>query len=336
MLSPLEITLSSSIDYCSRLSFSSELSLSCAVAFENETKTSPFYGSGDTCSNVSRELNSLKQTTLGTCRTRFLLSFGPAGKCEMKFSVPAMSLTLSLPRFTIMHGSAANFIVIGELTSAIRGGGLLWSTNISGMNCLRIRLFDGCNNTFTSNEFIVELSATLSNFSRYPLLGQVFSNPNFDGIVQWCSARVSLAVPMLVQVQVSIQSFQKPLPILFNISGAGEPAALSTPSVLPLNLSAAGRSLAPMTFKLQDAAGVPTYQSNVAVRVRVVVKSSIRCGDESPLFSLPRYSQLVFLQLSASFRGFKQFMRRLFCNFRSISFISTGNYSQWNFALRCW
>jgi len=89
---------------------------------------------------------------------------------------------------------------------------------------------------------------------------------------------------MLVQVQVSIQSFQKPLPILFNVSGAGEPAALSTPPVLPLNLSAAGRSLAPMTFKLQDAAGVPTYQSNVAVRVRVVVKSSIRCGDESPLF----------------------------------------------------
>ena len=284
VLSPLEITLSSSIDYCSRLYFSSELSLSCAAAFENVKKASPFYGSGDTCSNVHREVNSLKQTTLGTCSTRFLLSFGPAGKCEMKFSVPAMSLTLSLPHFTIMHGSAADFIVIGELKSAIRGGGLLQSINISGMNCLCIRLFDGCNNTFTSHEFIVELSARLSNFSPYSLLGQVFSNPNYDGIAQWCSARVSLAVSMLVQVQVSIQSFQKPLPILFNVSGAGEPVALSTPPVMPLNLSAAGRSLAPMTFKLQDAAGVPTYQSNVAVRVRVVVKSSIRCGDESPLF----------------------------------------------------
>jgi len=283
VLAPLEIVLSTSMDYCTRLSFASELNLSCAAVSANERSASQFFASGDTCGNTSSGVTSLKQTTFGSCRTSFLLSLRSVGTCQMTISVPAMQLALTLPQFTVVHGPAADFNVIGKLSSALRGGGLIWSTNASGANCLCIRLFDGCNNTFTTNGFMVELSARLSNFSRYILLGQALSTTNNDGTVLWCSVRASLAVSMLVQVQVSWQSFQKPLPVLLNISGIGEPAALSTPAALLSNVSGAGNPLAPVTFKLQDAAGVPTYQSNVAVRVRIVLKSSIRC-DVYPFF----------------------------------------------------
>jgi hypothetical protein len=192
------------------------------------------------------------------------------------FSVPAMQLSVLLPHFVVVHGTAAEFIVIGQLTPEIRGGGLLWSSNISGIHCLHIHVFDGCNNTFATDGFTFELSASLSNFSRYILLGQIFSTTNHDGTVIWRNVRVSRAVSMLVQVQVSCQSFQKSLPVLFNISGVGEPAALALPGVLPLNVSRAGDSLAPVTFMLTDAAGSPTHQSNAAVRVRVVLKLTIR------------------------------------------------------------
>ena len=275
---PLEIALNSSLDYCSRnIALSADVSLACASPFTAPALPRPFYSDG-LSGNVPAQFNAKLQIT--SCGASVVLSFCQVGRCALSVVVPALKLQLMSEAFVVVNGAPSNFEVIGDLSTELRGGSLLWSTNTSGRNCLGCRVFDGCNNTCSIGGFPMKLSATLvSNHTLYNLLGDVYSATDSNGTVFWCDARVSLAASMLVQVFVSFgDSFQKPLPALFNISGVGEPAKLSAPASLTSNasVSVAAGALLPITFKMQDAAGSPTSQPNAAVRVRIVKKTYTR------------------------------------------------------------
>jgi hypothetical protein len=158
---PLEIALKSSLDYCSRnISLSADVSLACASPFTDPASPRPFYSDG-LSGNVPAQFNAKFQ--IASCGASVVLSFCQVGRCALSVLVPALKLQLVSEAFVVVNGAPSNFEVIGDLSTQLRGGSLIWSSNTSGRNCLGCRVFDGCSNTCSIGGFPMKRGPGLEN-----------------------------------------------------------------------------------------------------------------------------------------------------------------------------
>jgi hypothetical protein len=271
---PMIVSLGYAGASCSRLVFEYTAYVSC---FYNQSFVPVLFFPNGSCAD-GKGVISLRNQIERSCDIDLRhWVFGAAGTCQIIMNAVLFNSSLSIP-ILVNSGDPYDFVVIGQLQSQLNAGGVIWSSNASVLKCLELSFQDKCNNTLATDSrreggFSCRLSASLSNTSQYTLLGQTNVDADEYGRCIWCSARVSLTVPLLVRLQVQWLNSDRYLEPLVNVSGRAEAAVLSLASPSFNNQTKAGNVLAPITFKLFDANGAAAAASNTVIRVRIIRKN---------------------------------------------------------------
>lgn len=265
---PFTVSLNNTGAKCSELVFNYRAEVVCNTTNQTFIPV-PFYTKGF-CDN-SAATTVVENKLLRTCDIILQTwTFGAAGSCKAVISTPNFGASILVP-IVILPGEPVNAMIVGELSRNVSPGGIIWSSNASGMKCLEVSFTDKCNNTRDAGGFSCQITAFLSNLSQaYSLLGETRIESGPRGRCVFCSARVSEYVHVLVQLQLHfVQSTVNLYPAL-NISGLSEAAVVSLISPTSSNLSKAGSALPSLTFKLFDANGLLVGKPGTVIRLRIV------------------------------------------------------------------
>jgi hypothetical protein len=260
---PTIVSLGNAGADCSRLVFNYTVNVSC---FSDQTPA-PFFPDGSCIDD--RGVFAVRNLIQRSCDIDLQRwTFGIVGSCQIMIEALLFNSFLAVPIF-VKAGDPNEMTIIGNLQSHIGRGGIIWSNHASVLKCLELSFQDKCNNTRNAGGFTCRLSGSLSNLSQYALLGETSVDAGANGRCVWCSARMSHASLLLIQLQVHYLQLHRYLQPLVNVSGPAEAAAVSvvTPSVT--NQTAAGNVLTPVTFRLFDALGAPVAGSSSVIRVRI-------------------------------------------------------------------
>lgn len=285
---PKVVSLATEGASCSLLTFEYTANVSC---LSNQHMVPVLFFPHGLCNN-GRGVSAFRDVIQRTCDINLQAwSFGTAGSCQISLEVPSFAASFIVPIF-VSPGKPHDTMIIGRLPRHIAPGGIIWSNNASNLKCLELSFLDLCNNSISAGGFTCKLSAVLSNLSQYALHGQDMVDADANGRCIWCSARMSVVVPYLVQLQVQWLGTQKYLQPFVNVSGPSEAAAIAPTTLSFVNQTAAGNMLPPVKFKLFDANGIAVTGGNTVIRVRIVRKKV------SAAVGAPRY--IAFFSLTVT------------------------------------
>jgi hypothetical protein len=266
---PMIVSLMNAGASCSRLVFEYTANISC---LSDQTVYPSFFIPNGLC-NEGKGVSTLRQKVEKTCNIDFQTwTFERAGSCYITVSVLLFDAVLNVPIF-VQAGDPNDMAIVGWLPSHLKAGDVIWSNNASVLKRLELSFTDKCNNLRKAGGFKCKISASLSNTSQYTLLGETSIDADENGRCIWFSARVSLATPLLVRLQVQWLNSAKYLEPLVNVSGLAEAAVLSITAPSFNNETKAGNALAPISFKLFDANGASVAARNTVIRVRIISKT---------------------------------------------------------------
>jgi hypothetical protein len=255
---------------CSLLTFEYTANVSCLF----DQRMVPVLFFPHSLCNNDRGVSTLRNVIQRTCDINLQAwSFGMAGSCQILLEVPSLATSSIIP-IVVSPGQPHDASIIGRLPSYIAPGGIIWSNNASDFKCLELSFTDVCNNKIITGGFTCKLSAVLSNLSLYVLHGpgNNIVDSDVNGRCIWCSSRMSVIVPHLIQLQVQWLETQKLLQPFVNVSGPSEASAISLTTPSYVNQTTAGALLPAVTFKLFDANGIAATGGNAVIRVRIVQK----------------------------------------------------------------